>query len=213
MFVCDVPRSLADFLSLMSTERRLFGELALSDENAKRIFDFCPEFYSAIYDDTGAIIAYSSAFPLRSEHASDLISGAMTEPDLEPDMLISAEGSIEKSKVYIGSVVVSDRFNPFTRSILLSSLLSWRVTQMTQLAVSRLSVFMVTVSEEGDRMVHFVGAKKLNDGAKRKDGKSVYGRTITPGFIARASRSLERCANGRFVEMRFERCHKVLAGA
>ncbi|MGC1860806.1 MAG: hypothetical protein WA733_06685, partial [Methylocystis sp.] len=167
----------------------MFGELALSDENAKRIFDFCPEFYSAIYDDTGAIIAYSSAFPLKSEHASDLISGAMTEPDLEPDMLISAEGSIEKSKVYIGSVVVSDRFDPFTRSILLSSLLSWRVTQMTQLAVSRLSVFMLTVSEEGDRMVHFVGAKKLNDGAKRKDGKSVYGRTITPGFIARASRS------------------------
>jgi hypothetical protein len=82
----------------MSTERRLFGELALSDENAKRIFDFCPEFYSAIYDDTGAIVAYSSAFPLKAEHASDLISGVMTEPDLEPDMLISAEGSMENQK-------------------------------------------------------------------------------------------------------------------
>jgi hypothetical protein len=213
MFVCDVPRSAPDFLSLIGTERRLFGEFALSDAKALSIFEFCPEFYSAIYANDGSIVAYSSAFPLKTEYASDLISGAMAESDLEPEMLISTEGPIGNSKVYIGSVVVADHFDPITRAILLSSLLSWRMIQMTHLALSRLSVFMVTVSEQGDQMVRFVRAKKLNDGTNRKDGKSVYGRTITPGFVARASSSLERCANGRLVQMRYERRQKAPAGA
>jgi hypothetical protein len=214
MFVCDVPRSTDDFLEIMKTEHRLFGEMALSEADAMNIFDFCPEIYSAIYNDSQTIVGYSSIFPMQEQYASDFISGSIGEPDLKPHMLVKSNSEyINTSLAYIGSVVVLEQYGAITRSILLASLLSWRMTQMSRLALRRMPVFMIAVSDQGDQMVRFVGARKLNDGSKRKDGKSVFGRSITPGFMARANNSLQRCMAAGLVQMKFDNCHEAVRGA
>lgn len=214
MFVCDVPRSRSDFLKINDMENSLFEGMALSREGALAIFDFCPEVYSALYGEMGEIVGYSSVFLMRQEYASQFISGALAEPDLTPDMLYPlSDPRYRTGHAYVGSVVVKDGFSMVTRSILLASLLSWRMTQMTRLALPRLPVFMIAVSEQGEQMVRFVGAKRLNDGAGRKDGKAVYGRTITPGFMARANASLHRCVSAGLVQMEFDNCYKAEAMA
>lgn len=210
MFVCDVPRSKSDFLKIADMENELFDGMALSPDNSLAIFDFCPEVYSAIYGELGEIVGYSSVFLMRQEYAFQFISGELTEPDLTPNMLFSlSDPDFRTGHAYVGSVVVKDGFSMVTRSILLASLLSWRMTQMTRLALPRLPVFMIAVSDQGEQMVRFVGAKRLNDGARRKDGKAVYGRTITPGFMARANASLHRCMSAGLVQMEFDNCYKA----
>lgn len=210
MFVCDVPRSQEDFSDIIKMERNLFGDLALREKDAIEIFEFCPEFYSALYDTDGSIAGYSSIFPMKEAYASEFINGALSEPELKPYMLTAAASlDMEKSLAYVSSVVVSDKFGAITRSILLASLLSWRMTQMSRLALRRIPVFMIAVSDQGDQMVRFAGAKKLRDGAARKDGKTVFGRTITPGFLARANSSLQRCMAAGLVQMNFQNCHEV----
>jgi hypothetical protein len=211
-FLCEVPRNASDMMNIATLERELFGGMALSVESALNLYEFCPEIYSALYCEGNTIAGYSSVFPMKAEYAEEFIAGRLTEPELQPHMLLPPSApDFQRSRAYVGSVVVRDDYGLVTRSILLAGLLSWRMTQMTHLSLRRMPVFMMAVSEQGSQMVRFVGAKKLNDGAIRKDGKAIYGRTVTPGFLTRANASLQRCMSAGLVQMRFDNCHKAKA--
>jgi hypothetical protein len=150
------------------------------------------------------VAAYSSAYPLKREWAEAFIAGDITEPDLMPSMLLARHDGLEGSCVYIGSVVVVSQNDPLTKAILLASLLSWRVQQLKAASVKRLSVFMTPVAEQGERMIRLIGAKQMSDGTCRKDRYPVYGRVITPGFLSRATATMERCLNSHFVQMNLD---------
>jgi hypothetical protein len=204
MLVCGVPDSATVFSRVMKDEVDRFGNLALSKAKAEALFHHFPEIYSAIVDERGDIAAYSSAFPLKQAWADALIAGHICETDLEPHMLLNLDECRGDSCVYIGSVVVADKYNVVSKSVLLASLLSWRVQQLEIAAIRRLSVVMTTATREGERMVRYVGARLLNDGANRKDGVSIFGRKVTANFLHRAASGLERCLNGGQVRMNFE---------
>jgi len=170
-------------------------------QTAFEIFKTRPEIYAAILGPNGDVAAYSSAYPLKREWAEAFIAGDITEPDLTPSMLLTRQDGLDGSSVYVGSVVVVSQNDPLTKAILLASLLSWRVRQLKAASVKRLSAFMTPVAEQGERMIRFIGAKQLNDGTNRKDGYPVYGRAITPGFLSRATATMERCLNSRVVQM------------
>jgi hypothetical protein len=204
MYVCGVPRDLAEFTKLVSVEQTLFGNLALSPEGSIEIFKMRPEIYTAVFCPAGSVAAYLTAYPLRARWAEALIEGDITEPDLTPEMLLTRQDKLEGSCVFIGSVVVDSKFDPILKSILLISLGQFRLRQLRNSAVKRFSVVMTTASNEGKRLAQRVGATKLNDGANRKDGLDVYGRNITPGFLYQASSAVERFFDNKMVRMNFD---------
>ena len=116
-------------------------------------------------------------------------------------MLLGYQDAHEDAYVYVGSVVVGHQYDGLTKATLLASLLSWRSRQLRDAAIKRLSIIMVGVSDQGDRLIRYVGAKKLRDGFERKDGYPIYGRKVTRGFLLRATNSIERCINSRMVVM------------
>jgi Domain of unknown function (DUF4118) len=204
MFVCGVPRDSDEFFRVLSVEQELFGDLSVPPAIALEIFKSRPEIYTAIVGQNDTVAAYSSAYPLKREWAEAFVAGDITEPELTPSMLLGRSDSLEGSCVYIGSVVVVGQNHPFTKATLLASLLSWRVQQLKAASVKRLSVFMTPVAEQGERMIRFIGAKQLNEGMNRKDGYPVYGRVITPGFLSRATATMERCLNNSTVQMNLD---------
>lgn len=186
MFVCNVRKDRTEFVEIVRMENKLFGDLALRERDALDIFELCPECYSALYDSEGIIDGYSAVFPMKATYASAFINGSLSEPEIRPGMLARPDTpEFSESHCYISSVVVSDRLGAITRSMLLTSLLSWRMSQMSRLSLRRIPIFMITASEQGDQMVGFSGAKMLRDGSTRRDGKAVFGRSKTPGFMAR----------------------------
>lgn len=209
MFTCKVPDE-AGIRHLATIEQQLFNGIALSAEGILKIYDFCPEMFCVIENDDGNIVGYSSIFTMLPDEALRFIAGDFSEPDLVPELLISPEHeNFSKTHAYVGSVVIIGDFNIITRSVLLASLLSWRMKQMTRLALRRLPVFMISASEQGSQLVRFVGARTLKDAAERRDGNAIYGRTITPSFLAHANKALQRCLSSGFVKMDFAGCHEV----
>ena len=182
-------------------ERNLFGSLSISESVAHEIFRVRPEIFSAITGPGSSVAAYSTIYPLKPHWAKALIAGDIAEPDLKADMLLARHDSHHDACIYIGSVVVDGNFDPLTKSILLSSILSWRTQQLRDASIRRLSVVMTGVSKKGERLIRYLGAKQLNDGTSRKDGYAIYGRTVSQGFLARATSTIERCLNNRTVKM------------
>jgi hypothetical protein len=197
-----VPASAGVFSRVVEAEIGRFGGLALSKDRAEALFHHFPETYCAIVDEAGAIAAYSSAFPLKKTFADALVAGEIAETDLEPHMLLGLH-ECRDSNVYIGSVVVDDKYNVISKSVLIASLLSWRIQQLEIAAIRRLSVMMTAATRDGERMVRYVGARLLNEGANRKDGVAIFGRKVNGNFLHRATAGLERCLNARQVQMNF----------
>ncbi len=208
MFTCKVPTA-NDIHGLIAIEHRLFEGISLSERRILEVHEFCPEFFCVLRDDNANIVGYSSVFTMKPEEASRFIAGELSEPDLAPDLLLTpSDANFCTTHAYVGSVVIDGDFNILTRSALLASLLSWRMTQMTRLALRRLPVFMMSASEQGSQLVRFIGARTIADGAERGDGMAIYGRTITPGFLNRANKALRRCLSSGFVKMDFANCHE-----
>jgi hypothetical protein len=204
MFVCGIPKDSDEFSRVLTVEQKLFGGLSIPSTVAHEFFKFRPEIFTAVAIRGGTVAAYSSAYPLQRRWAQALIAGDITEPELTPEMLLRRQDCHEDSHVYIGSVVIDGGHDPLTKTILLSSLLSWRAQQMRDASIKRLSVVMTGVTKQGERLIHYVGAKQLNDGANRRDGYPIYGRKITPGFLHRATTVIERCLNSQIVEMNLD---------
>jgi hypothetical protein len=210
MFTCKVPDE-AGIRHLASIEHKLFEGISLSTDRLQKIYEFCPEMFCVLENDDGSVVGYSTIFTMLPDDAQRLISGDLAEPDLAPELLIAPKDeNFSKSHGYIGSVVITGEFNIITRSVLLASLLSWRMKQMTRLALRRFPVFMISASEQGSQLVRFVGARTLKDGAERRDGNAIYGRTITPSFLNHANRALQRCLSSGFVKMDFAGCHEII---
>jgi len=201
MFVCGVPQDAAAFGRLLDVEQALFGKLSIPTAMAREFFNVSPEIFSAITGPDAAVAAYSSAFPLQPRWARALIAGDIIESELTPDMLLDRRDSHENGNVYIGSVVVGSGYDGLTRSSLLASLLTWRIKQLREYSIRRVSVMMTGVSKQGEQLIRYTGARKLNDGANRKDGYSIYGRSVSQGFLQRATVALERCFNGGLIKM------------
>jgi hypothetical protein len=201
MFVCGVPKDATALSRVLTVERNLFGALSVPDSVAHEIFRARAEIFSAITGPGASVAAYSTIYPLKPHWAKALIAGDIAEPDLRANMLLARHDSHHNACIYIGSVVVDSSFDPLTKSILLSSVLSWRTQQLLDASIRRLSVVMTGVSKEGERLIRYLGAKQLNDGANRKDGYAIYGRTVTQGFLSRATSTIERCLNNRTVKM------------
>ena len=202
MFICGVPKDADAFSRVYSLEQDLFGGLSVPATVARKIYDCRPEAFCSIIDDRDAsVAAYSIAYPLQPWSAAALIEGEISEPDLTTDMLLGYQDAHEDAYVYVSSVFVGQQYDGLTKATLLASLLSWRSRQLRDATIKRLSVIMVGVSDQGDRLIRYVGAKKLRDGFERKDGYPIYGRKITRGFLLRAANSIERCINSRIVVM------------
>ena len=202
MFVCGIPKDADAFSRVFAMEQSLFGALSVPAPVAREIYDIRPEAFCSIIDDKdSSVAAYSIAYPLQAWSAQRLIDGEISEPDLRPDMLLRYQDAHDDAYIYVGSVVVAQQYDGLTKANLLASLLSWRSRQLRDAAIKRLSIVMVGVSDQGERLIRYVGAKKLREGFERKDGYPVYGRKITRGFLLRATNSLERCINSRIVAM------------
>ncbi len=201
MFYCGVPRDTAEFLRVWSVEQNRFGDLSVPARIAQEIFRLRPELFTAIFCSKLTVAAYTVGYPLQPRWAQALIAGDVIEPELTPDMLLSRKESHEGASVYIGSVVVAEHYDALTRASLMAALASWRARQMREASIRRMSLMMTGVSKQGEKLIRYVKAKKLNGAENRKDGYAIYGRTITPSFLNRATIAIERCFNSSSVEM------------
>jgi len=203
MFVCGVPTNLAAFFRVFDAAERHFGKLSMSSETATEIFAFRPEIYLAITTSNGAVAAYSSAYPIKKEWAAAYIAGDIAEPDLAPDMLLGRQDALDGTTVCFGHVLVCDSYDPFTRSILLASLFSWRAQQLQYLSVRRITAIMTPITKHGERLVHYAGAKRLGTSSDT-NGYGIYGRNISPGFLYRMTSSMERYTGNPIVKMNLD---------
>jgi hypothetical protein len=201
MYVCGVPRDSSEFAKLLEIEQSLFRDISLPPAMARQFFEFRPEIFAAVLDPHDRVAAYSSVFPLKKEWAEAFIAGDVTEPELTPDMMLTRADCHEDASLYIGSVAVADGFDPIMKSVLLAGMLSWRIQQLRHAAIERLSVMMTAANPQGERMIERMGARELNAGGNRRDGYAVYGRSVTPGFLGRASSVIEKCLNSGVVRM------------
>jgi len=201
MFICGVPKDSAEVALILRIEQELFGNLSIPAGISNEIFQIRPELFTSILAPNGEVAAYSTAFPLHQHWARALVAGEVTEPEITPDMLPGYHDPHENPSVYIGSVVIGSQYDPLTKASLLAALLSWRAHQLRDASIRRLSVMMTGVTKQGQQLIRFAGARQLNSGTNRKDGYPIYGRTVTPSFLHRATALVERCLNSRIVQM------------
>ncbi len=201
MFYCGVPRNAVEFSRVWHFEQTQFGNLSVPAPVAREIFQQRPELFLAIFCKKSTVAAYSVGYPLKPRWAQALIAGYVTEPELMPDMLLGRHDSHEGASVYIGSLVVAEHYDAFTRASLMAALASWRARQLRDASIRRMSLVMTGVSKQGQKLIHYVRAKKLNSAENRKDGYAIYGRTITPSYLNKATIAIERCFNSSSVEM------------
>jgi hypothetical protein len=203
-FICGIPGSTDEFLRLWDLEQEQFGDLSVSAAVARQIFDARPEVFCTITDSNQAVAAYSIAYPLKPQWAQAMIAGEITEADLTADMLLSRQDDHEGACIYIGSVFVSKEYDVLTKIVLLSNLLSWRIQQLHDVSLKRLSVIMMPVSKQGEQLIQFIGARKLNDGASRKDSYPIYERRISGRLLFRAIQAIERFCDRRTVDINLD---------
>lgn len=203
MFVCGAPTNLAAFSRVFDAAEDHFGKLSTSRETATKIFAFRPEIYLAIIASNGTVAAYASAYPLKKEWAAAFIAGDIAEPDLTPDMLLSRQDALDGTTVCVGHILVCNRYDPFTKSILLASLFSWRAQQLQYLTVRRITAIMTPITKHGERLVRYAGAKRLGTDTDM-NGYGIYGRDISPGFLYRMTSSMERFIGNPIVKMNLD---------
>jgi hypothetical protein len=194
-FVCRVPKNAEEFRRVHELEQSMFGELAFPTDVAEEIFAMRPEIFSAVFDQDGNVVAYSSAFFLRPEWGTALIRGDITDVELRPHMMYRRNDHHAGVYVYLGSVVVDPKCDPILKAMLLASLMWFRVHQMLSASVERLSAIMTTVSKEGERLARRMGAKKLNDRTK------MFGCELSPELLGGAFRAMENFPFARSIEM------------
>lgn len=200
MLICTVPRNLAEFGKLHDLEQKLFGEFAFPRDIAFEIFETRPEIYNAVLDRDGAVVAYSSAFMLRPRPGEALARGEITGAELRPSMIFRRGECHADMHLFIGSIVVDPKYDPIQKCILLSSLLWFRVCQLRATSVRRFTAIMTTASRQGERLARRLGARKLTDGAKCRDGLDVFGCEITLDLLARAFGVMERFPCGQGID-------------
>jgi hypothetical protein len=200
MFVCGVPKNITEFLSVFNFGEDQFGEFSIPLKMARNIFAFRPEIYLAVTALNGTVAAYSSVYPLKKKWADAFIAGDIAEPDLTPDMLLSRQDALEGTCIYIGSIVVGRNYDPFSKSVLLASLFSWRAQQLQDASVKRITAIMTPVTKHGERLVRYVGAKRLGTNTDVND-HGIYSREVSPSFLYRITSSVERFLSNSMVEM------------
>lgn len=203
MFVCCVPRSDAEFSSVLSLEQNLFDRYSIPVATAQQFFRIRPEIYQAVIGSAGNVAAYSSVYPLKPYWAKAFIAGEIGEPELEPHMLLERDESLEGATLYIGSVVVAEGLNPVIRSLLIASMTAWRAKQLDVAVLNRFLVIATPVTDHGQRLLCQGGATLLADGSDRRDGHSVYGREITHSYHSRVLAAVEPLLNNSFVKMKY----------
>jgi len=194
-FVCRVPKDVEEFRRVHELEQSMFGELAFPTDVADEIFAMRPEIFSAVFDQAGNVVAYTSAFFLRPEWGTALIRGDIADLDIRPHMMYRRDECHTGVFVYLGSVVVDPKCDPILKAMLLGSLMWFRVHQMRSASIERLSAIMTTVSKEGERLARRMGAKKLND---RTD---MYGCELSPELLGGAFRAMDNFPFARSIEM------------
>jgi hypothetical protein len=185
-FVCAVPKDAEEFGRVHELEQSLFGDLAFPRDVADEIFAMRPEIFSAVFDQDGAVVAYTSAFFLRPEWGTALIRGDITDLDLRPHMMYRRNDRHTGVFVYLGSVVVDPKCDPILKAMLLAGLMWFRVHQMRSASVERLSAIMTTVSKEGERLARRMGARKLNDRS------NIFGCDLSLDLLGGAFRAMEK---------------------
>jgi hypothetical protein len=200
MFVCGVPKNITEFLSVLNFEEDQFGEFSIPLKMARNIFAFRPEIYLAVTALDGTVAAYSSVYPLKKKWADAFIAGDIAEPDLTPDMLLSRQDALDGTCIYIGSIVVGRNYDPFSKSVLLASLFFWRAQQLQDASVKRITAIMTPVTKHGERLVRYVGAKRLGTNTDVND-HGIYSREVSPSFLYRITSSVERFLSNSMVEM------------
>jgi hypothetical protein len=200
MFVCGVPKSLAEFSAAFDAGESQFGQLSVSPSMAKEIFAFRPEVYLSIVAQNGVVAAYSSAYPLKPRWADALVAGDIAEPDLTPDMLLCRQDGLDGCHIYVGAIVVRSCYDPFSKSVFLANLLAWRAKQLQDASVKRITAIMTPVTKQGQRLVRYIGAERLGTGAD-VNGHAIYGRKLSPGFLYRITSSMEKLLSHSMVRL------------
>ena len=194
-FVCRVPKDVEEFRRVHELEQGMFGDLAFPTDVADEIFAMRPEIFSAVFDQDGNVVAFTSAFFLRPEWGTALIRGDITDLEIRPHMMYRRNDCHTGVFVYLGSVVVDPKCDPILKAMLLASLMWFRVHQMRSASVDRLSAIMTTVSKEGERLARRMGAKKLNDDT------GIFGCELSPELLGGAFRAMENFPFARSIEM------------
>jgi hypothetical protein len=71
---------------------------------------------------------------------------------------------------------------------------------------------MTPVTKQGERLVRYIGAKRLGAETDVYD-HGVYGREISPGFLYRITSSMERFLSNSMVEMNLDFRPQLLPGS
>jgi hypothetical protein len=200
-FVCAVPGDVEEFGRVHDLEQSLFGDDAFPRDVAEEIFALRPEMFSAVFDDDGTVVAFTSAFFLRPQWGTALIRGDITDLELRPHMMYRRTDCHTGVFVYLGSVVVDPKCDPILKAMLLGGLMWFRVHQMRAASVESLSVIMTTVSKEGERLARRMGATKLNDRANRKDGRDIFGCDLSLDLLGGAFRAMEKFPFAKSIQM------------
>ena len=183
VFVCAVPNDASELGKMCDLERRLFGNLAFPFHAACNFFAKRPEIFNFVRDRHGDVVAYTSVFPLRPQWSKALICGDITEAELNADMIFGRNDRHDGLQVYVSSVVVDPKFDPILKSILIAGLMSFRIRQLRNASMQRVSAIMTIATSRGERLARRLGAKRLNGGASRKDGLDVFGCDVTSNLL------------------------------
>jgi hypothetical protein len=183
-FRCAILRGSDDFTKLVDLDQRVFGTATLSRASAEAIFHTRPELYSAVFDPDGEVAGYLDIYPLRRECARMLRRGHIGEAELHPGMLLGRSENHDRCDLYIGSLVIAGRYDPIVKSALLSALLKLRLIHMRALKVGRVNLLMSIASARGERLARRLGARKIQEGGKRRDGLDLYSGYTTQSSLA-----------------------------
>jgi hypothetical protein len=108
--------------------------------------------------------------------------------------------TLDGSSIYVGSIVVSSNYDPFSKSVFLANLLGWRAQQLQDASVKRITALMTPVTKQGQRLVRYIGAERM--GAETDvNGHGIYGRKISPGFLYRITSSMEKLLGNSMVKL------------
>ena len=198
--VCAIPRDTDEFRRLHDLERSLFGDLALPLEVMSGIFAIRPETFNAVFAPNGTVVAYTSAFPLRPPWGAALIDGDLTESELRPEMIYRRGDCHTGTLIYVSAVAVDAKCDPILKSVLLGSLLWFRVHQLWSASVQCLSMVMTTVSREGERLARRLGATIARTA---ETGWTCSGCDLTPRLLGGVFGTMDVFPFGKSILMDF----------
>jgi hypothetical protein len=202
-FRCAVPANEYELRQLQDLEQKLFGTHALPLGVMNEIFATRPETFNAVFTRDGTVAAYSTAFPLRPAWRTALISGHLAEAGLRPEMIYKRGDCHTDTFIYVSAVAVDPTCDPILKSVLLGSLLWFRVHQLWSASVRCLSMIMTIVSNEGERLARRLGARKINDRMNRRDGLDVFGCDLTPDLLRGVFGTAEVFPFSQTIQMNF----------